>query len=138
LFEDLVRSGIAKITYRHVITRGQVSIQSALAAECAADQGAFWLFHDQLFKHRFMGTGVATRSIDQHMMQIAADIGLSTNTFNDCFNDEIHLPRITADERLAVELGVHSMPAIFVNDVATPAFPANLIIAAVLEVKSNK
>ncbi len=99
----------------------------ALATECAADQGAFWPFHDQVFERRRGGV-----PMDEYLLQIAADLGLDTNTFSGCLQSEMHLSRITEDGEIAAAYGVRGTPTIFVNGTLVSAFPAEAVIAAVI------
>ena len=127
MFEELVRTGIAKITYRHRIRFGPISTRVALATECAADQDAFWPFHDQLFELRRNEV-----TIDEFLMEIATDLSLDVPAFTGCLQDDVHLARIMEDETLAAEFGILGTPTIFVNGVQVAAFPAESIIDAVL------
>ena len=102
-------------------------MRAALATECAADQGAFWPFHDQLFERRRGGVPV-----DEYLLQIAADLGLDTGAFSGCLQSEMHLSRITEDGEIAAAYGVRGTPTIFVNGTLVSAFPAEAVIAAVL------
>jgi len=44
-----VKTGIVRFGYMHMAFLGQESQWAAEASECAADQNAFWPYHDKLF-----------------------------------------------------------------------------------------
>ncbi len=68
--------------------------------------------------------------MDDHLLQIAADLELDTSVFATCLQSERHLSRIMEDGAIAAEYGVRGTPTIFVNGVLVSAFPAEAIIAA--------
>ena len=49
LLKDYVDTGKMTVVFKHSAFLGQESIWAAQAAECAADQGQFWPYHDLLF-----------------------------------------------------------------------------------------
>ncbi len=89
---------------------------AALAAECAADQGKFWEFADQLFENRTsLGTDLYTK--------IATDLGLNLSTFNDCVTSEKYADLIEAEAQAGAAAGVSGTPGSFVIDKDGNAIP---------------
>ena len=52
LIKEYVDTGKVSLVYKHLPFLGQESAFVAVAAECAADQGKFWQYHDYLFEHQ--------------------------------------------------------------------------------------
>ncbi len=49
VLQSYIDSGKVNLVYKHSAFLGQESVWAAQAAECAADQGKFWEYHDLLF-----------------------------------------------------------------------------------------
>lgn len=82
--------------------------QAHLAAMCADDQGKFWEYRNLLF--------VNQRALKKdNLLQYAAGLGLSPETFSDCLNREAHAKRIEDDFKEAVNLGIQGTPAFLIN-----------------------
>ena len=103
-----------------------MSVQAAIASECAADQALFWPFHDQLFVHRDQ----FSRAV---FLQIAGELGLDLTRFTTCLDARVHEGRALADVEAGRAMDVFGTPTIFVNGRGVPAFPADALRAAVLE-----
>lgn len=93
---------------------GNESRHAAEASECAREQGKFWQYHDALFAHQG-GEGQGAFK-DQNLEAFAADIGLDTAAFNQCFEAGRYAKKIQADEALGRSLGVSGTPTVFVDD----------------------
>jgi protein-disulfide isomerase len=67
---------------------------AAAAAECAADQGAFWEMHDALFEtvERW-----SVEPPDPELVAVAGELGLDTDAFEDCLGGRAALERVMAD-----------------------------------------
>ena len=62
--------GTARFVFRHFAILGKHSEQAALAAECAAEQGQFWNYHDMVFANQQgegRGYGRESHSFDEDM-----------------------------------------------------------------------
>ena len=49
IHEQYVETGLVRFGYQHFAFLGPESQKAAEASECAAEQGAFWPYHDKLF-----------------------------------------------------------------------------------------
>src|SRR5262245_66437198 len=72
LKEAYINTGKMRFGYRHFAILGKHSEQAALASECAAEQGKFWEYHDQLFKNQ---GGLAFT--EARLKQYAGDLDLN-------------------------------------------------------------
>lgn len=109
MFEQLIKTGIARYEYRHFIIFGAQSEFAAIATECAGDQGEFWTFHDAYY------SGNRTLYARQGVLALAEETGLDLTQFETCLDGTDHLAKIYAGQREAQSLGVGGTPTIMVN-----------------------
>jgi protein-disulfide isomerase len=109
------------VVFRHfpMTTIHHNAMSSAIAAECAAEQGKFWEMHDKLF-----ADNVDKKfSIDQFKSD-AAEIGLDAARFNQCLDTEKYKDKVEAQVLEGRNAGVLGTPSSFVNGQALPgAYP---------------
>ena len=111
---DLVAPGKARYEYKNRFVISVDSMFAAAAAECAADQGMFWEYHDQLFSNlernpRFIN--------EDNLKSIARDLGLDTGTFDRCLDTREHYPELEREDNEAANKGINATPTIFINGV---------------------
>jgi len=84
------------------------ALSTALASECAGEQGKFWEFADKLFENSSnLGDGL--------YKEIASELGLNIENFNECLSSEKYAEKIKADYQEGVRLGVRGTPTSFIN-----------------------
>ena len=89
---------------------------SANAAECASEQGKFWEYGDALFENQpSLG--------DTFYAQLAADLGLNTTQWQDCYDSEKYNDVIEAQAQAGGAAGVSGTPGSFVIDPDGNAIP---------------
>ena len=81
---------------------------AALGAMAAHEQGKFWEFHDRLFAS---GHDLNIQKIEE----IAREIGLDMNRFQQDMANPAMRQRVIADVEAAREAGVRGTPTIFIN-----------------------
>ena len=81
---------------------------AACAAECAAQQGHFWEYHDTLFEHH-------EHLARDDLFRYAREMRLEIATFRTCLDDPATRARIGEDVEAAAKVGVGSTPTIFIN-----------------------
>ena len=87
------------------------ALHSAMAARCAGDQNAYWPMHDRLFN--------SGRKFDLFTLQeIAKDLDLDMDQFNECLETQPHLEDIYQDRIEGGQLGVRGTPGfiLFLTD----------------------
>jgi protein-disulfide isomerase len=95
--------------YRHYpLTMHPQARPAAEASQCAAEQGKFWEYHDQLFQNQ-------SRLSDPDLKQHAAQLGLNTAQFNTCVDSHKYKSLVDADIHAGDEAGVNGTPAFFIN-----------------------
>lgn len=93
---------------------------SAIAAECAAEQGKFWQYHDKLF--------AVSPALDEETLKTAAlQAGLDQETFSICLRRRDIQDEVQADYEDGLRVGIRGTPTFFVNGVRIEgAIPKNI------------
>ena len=113
LMKDYVQTGQVTFVYKHSAFLGQESVWAAQAAECAADQGKFWDFHEYLFTHQ-NGENQGAFTKDK-LIGFAKDMGLDMAKFEPCLTNDETLARVQADTAEGQKAGVRGTPTFFIN-----------------------
>ena len=113
------RSGIKKqvvdtfgkqvsFTYRHFPVISEHGVEAAIAAQCAGEQGAFWIYHDFLYEQ-------AQGLTEPELAGYAIDLGLDIQAFETCLQSEKMSEYVERDKRSALREGARGTPAFYVN-----------------------
>jgi len=98
-----------KLVFKNFPLRNhQFARPAALAALAANKQGKFWELHDQLYENY-------NRLSDQKIREIAQQVGLDMEKFNNDIKDPELKALIERDFQEGAEAGVRGIPTIFVN-----------------------
>ena len=92
---------------RHRTTFGRASTIMSLGAECAGEQGAFWLFHDARIRN---GSSSVAGQIS-----LAGDLGLNVSQFTACMEEERYQTFLAEDRAAAQAYGVLTQPAFIIS-----------------------
>lgn len=112
LLDTYIAAGRVRFTYRNFAFLGSESRWAAEAAECAADEGRFWQFHDLLYASQ-AGENRGTFA-KAKLKAMGAAIGLGAS-FAACIDSGRH-ERAVRDEAVKGQaLGVQATPTLFVN-----------------------
>jgi protein-disulfide isomerase len=84
------------------------SEEAAEAAECASSQGKFWEMHDRMFENQ-------GASDEFHLARCAKELGLDVRQFHREMKGHLHLAKVRADRKAAVQRGVVQAPTFFIN-----------------------
>ncbi len=108
--KDYIETGKANLVYRDFPLEAihPYARPAANAAECARDQGKYWLYHDTLFNRQNQ-----LPSID--FVKLAGELGMDTKTFGSCFSASKYDAEIQRDYDAGVAAGVNGTPATFIN-----------------------
>src|SRR5581483_1700025 len=113
ILKDYVDTGKASFVYKHMAFLGNESVWAAVAAECAADQGKFWQYHDYLFEHQ-NGENQGAFNKDK-LVGFGKELGLDMTKFEPCVQNDATLSRVQADTEEGQKIGVTSTTTFFVN-----------------------
>ncbi len=83
-------------------------VAAAVAAECAAEQDAFWKYHDRLFEE---GGDLS----ESRLVALAVKIGLDEGRFRQCLQGDRAKTVVAASYRDAAAAGLEGAPAVFLN-----------------------
>jgi len=97
-----------RFVYRDFPILAETSVTAALAGECAHEQDLFWEYHDLLFANR-------GNFSQEALIGYASELGLDTEDFTACLEEQRHINSVAADAREAQSLGVRGTPAFFIN-----------------------
>jgi protein-disulfide isomerase len=99
-----------RVAFRHFPVRASHprAHAAACAAEAAALQGAFWPFHDSLFRDQ-------GRLEDPHLWERARSLGLDVARFDADRRSSAVSDRVRDDFRGGIRAGVATTPTLFVD-----------------------
>src|SRR5215510_1467482 len=100
-----------KIVFAPVLNHGNRSDLSHLAAECAAEQGKIWKFHDLLFENQDALWG----AIDAVVKQFAVEADLDTQSFNSCYDEQRDLDLVYKQDQFRQDAGIRGQPVFYIN-----------------------
>lgn len=113
LEKDYIATGKVRYSFRDFAFLGQESVDAAVAARCANEQGNFWQYHDKLYASQ-NGENQGGFSKD-NLKKFAKDLGLDTATFNACLDSNKYVDAVNADTNAGKTAGVSGTPTSFVN-----------------------
>ena len=87
------------------------AVPAAVAANCAGEQDGYWEFNKLLFNSE---QGLSTEAYQQY----AEELGLDSDSFNECFESNRYEDEVMADFEFASQLGIRSTPTFFINGIA--------------------
>jgi protein-disulfide isomerase len=96
------------------------------AGHCAAEQGKFWEYHDQLF-------GNQQALMPDDLKKYATTIGLDAERFGSCLDMSKHAEVVRNGVAQGTRLGVNSTPTVFVNGRRVSGAQPYEVFAAVID-----
>ena len=110
IFPDMI-----SVEFRHFpLEMHRWALEAALFAECAAEQGKFWEFHDRTFKEQ------AEWSKQERptgtFWKYCADLGLKQEKLEKCVESDKTLRKIQKENDSGKALHVNATPSFFIND----------------------
>jgi protein-disulfide isomerase len=122
-YKDVVR-----FYWRDYPAVGEESVDFALAARCADEQGRFIEFHDKLFQRQ-------SELAKSDLVSIAQQVGINSFSFLNCIEKRLKLGLINNDIKDAEALGVQGTPTIFINEnKISGAAPAEVLEKIILDI----
>ena len=113
VYADYIKTGKVKFVYKHFAFLGQESTQAGVAAECAADQGRFWEYHDKIFAGQ-NGENQGAFSI-ANLVKFAEELKLDKAKFEDCVTNNKTLERVQRDTAEGRRIRVTGTPHFLIN-----------------------
>jgi protein-disulfide isomerase len=119
--------GRVRYIFRDMPILGQTSVDAAIAAECADDQGRYWDYHNALFNNQ---QALGTEGV---FVMLAQNVGIDVNTFNACLSAQTHLGEIVADQSDGSRAGVGGTPAFFINGRYVSGAQSYAVFASIID-----
>jgi protein-disulfide isomerase len=116
LVENYVKPGKIRLEYHYFPLQQHEpgATMSALAAECAADQGMFWPYHDRVFQMARVDQQGAVQFDD--LVDYARGMGMDEGQFRSCLSSQEHLSTVTGSVAQAQQQQLQFTPSIIVGD----------------------
>jgi len=119
ILENYVDTGKVKFVYRDfpiVSIHPNGAVVTAIAAECADEQGMFWQYHDKIFQNQKNWERLATEDIVNELRAYAEEFDLNTNQFNDCLDSSKYLNEVNNDLQEGTSYGITGTPVFFIGN----------------------
>ena len=114
LERDWVAPGRAKLKYvPFILGMFPRAVDGARAAECAAEQNAFWSMHDLLYERQREWTGLGDGR--ERFEGYARELRLDLPRFRSCWNSDRVKSRIDTSTEIARQLQIRGTPTFFIN-----------------------
>ena len=112
--------------FRHFPVITAQSPQAAEAAQCAAEQGAFWQYHDFIYEQTRQNA-LSRPDLESY----AAAIGLDEAAFESCLDSGRFKEFVQRDQRAAQSAGARGTPTFLIN--GEQAFPSYESMSATIQ-----
>lgn len=113
--QQLVDTGEAEFVFYDfpLISIHPNAFLAARAARCAGDQGAFWEYHELLFRNqaRWSTANLPSSAFEDY----AAEAGIDEGDFSSCLNSDRFADVVTANMELGNRMSVGSTPTVLIN-----------------------
>ena len=96
--------------FRHFPVITAQSPKAAEAAQCAAEQGGFWQYHDYVYEE----TPQSALSVPQ-LKDYATVVGLDKTTFDGCLDSGKYEQYVRRDWQAALDIGARGTPTFLIN-----------------------
>jgi protein-disulfide isomerase len=120
LVRDYVTTGTLRIIDHDAAFQGaraaasyDESVEAGAGARCAAEQGAYWTFHDWLFANQVGENKGAFR--DERLRGIATAAGLDVVAWDACRATGEQQAAVRAETKQGVAQGIDSTPTMYLN-----------------------
>ena len=116
LVDEYVKSGVLRIEWRDFPIYGEESIDAAIAARAAGEQGLFWKYHAAIYAAAPERGHLALPR--ERLREIAKSVGVpDLAKFDSDMNSSALLGLVDADAKEGASLGVTGTPTFVVNNI---------------------
>ena len=112
LIEQYVKTGEARLIYRHLFQLGESSRLLAEASECAGEQGKFWEMRELIYEQQ----GGLYSATTETLAPLAEELDLDGAQFAQCLDSGQFRQQVEDDYAAAQREGVRSRPVMDIND----------------------
>ncbi len=136
MVEKYVEDGTLKIEWRDFPYQGQESVNAALAARAAGQQGKFWEYHDLLYKNQ--GSGNSGAFSDEKLSGFARELGLDVERFEPDFRSQEISAAVQADFEAGQSAGISGTPTFEINGQRLVGFQSLETFEQLIEEEARK
>lgn len=112
LIEQYVKTGQARLIYRHLIQLGDATRALSEASECAGAQGKFWEMRELIYAEQ----GQLYNATDERVITpLVRQLGLDEAAFQQCFDSGQFRQQVAQDAEASEREGVLSRPVMDIN-----------------------
>lgn len=110
-----VQTGKAKFVYYDfpLLSIHPHSFLAARAGRCANDQGKFWEFQQVIFRNQ--STWASKTQVEGDFVDYGVEAGAEKGAFEACVKSDAHAEVVSANLRLAEELGIEGTPTVMIS-----------------------
>ncbi len=113
LKKEYIDTGKVKFVYMDFAFLGQESKDAAEAANCAAEQGKFWQYHDEVFANQ---NGENQGNFNKiNLEKFATNAGLNLDQFKSCVAQNKYDAQISASQKLGQKYGISGTPGFLIG-----------------------
>jgi protein-disulfide isomerase len=113
LVERYVEDGTLRMEWRDFAYLGQESMDAAIAARAAQEQGKFWEYHDALYQNQ--GSTNSGTFSSEELTDLARQVGLDTESFEADLTSRRFEEVVRRDLREGQDAGVRATPSFNIN-----------------------
>jgi protein-disulfide isomerase len=129
LINQYVRQGKLRMTYHDFAFLGQESLDAAVAARCAGDQGQFWHYMQYVYANqRGENLGQFSRAF---LDSVARELGLDMNAFSSCLAGTKAKQAVADETNQGGAIPVSSTPTLIVNGQKVASLEFGVITKAI-------
>jgi protein-disulfide isomerase len=113
LIERYVETGVLRIEWRDLPFQGEEAVLAAIGGQAAAEQDAFWAYHEALFTADLRRSD--GRMSREFLLAVAAELDLDVGAFDAALDDPALAEQVQAEAVQAQSLGITGTPAFIVG-----------------------
>ena len=111
VIEQYIKTGQARLVYRHLLQLGDTTKLLAEASECAGDQGKFWEMRELIYRQQTTLRSATPATLEPLVEELALD----RQQFMQCVDSAQFREQVEADFAAAQREGVASRPVMDIN-----------------------
>ncbi len=111
---EYIDTGKVQLVYVDFVVH-EDALLAAEAAHCAGEQDSFWEYHDKIFEEQGKRDYTA-----ENLKAFAEELGLETEPFNACLEENRYREFVIAQTQQAQQLGLEGTPTFLVNQQLIP------------------
>ena len=92
------------------------AMAAALAAECANEQGKFWIYHDILYSQQSHWENLDANEVPKTLTTLAADIGLNKQALGTCIDSKKYENKIIKQMEEGINNHIDATPTFYVGN----------------------